>query len=304
MGSLVVGWVIASEICHRRSAVSPSTAAREGAFSLQEEKYLPVTPRNPGAVATWRVVLAPFSGEARNGAPMATSLPKKPGWSRPNPLATAPGWRALAVIPASGEAPGELAGEEDVGQLRLPVGLPHPVAALALQILEVHRAALVGHGRDVHHPRLGRLTEERQQLEGELEVGEVVEGERHLHPVGREPALGEDRAGVVDEQVEPPGPVPDRAGEAADLVAGGQVGDEDLGEAPVASRISRAAASPLPGSRATIRVRAPIRANSLAVTRPIPFVAPVTSATRPSSMESMPPAGRPPGAAATGRAGA
>ena len=65
--------------------------------------------------------------------------------------------------------------------------------------------------------------------------------------------------------------------------------------APVASRISRAAASPVPGSRATIRVRAPIRANSLAVTRPIPFVAPVTSATRPSSDRSISTSTGPPG---------
>ena len=229
VGSLVAGWVMASEICHRRSAVSPSRAAREGAFSLQEEKYLPLTPWSDGDVATWMVVLAPLSGEARNGCAEGDELAEEAGVVPPEPAGDGAGVEGVRGDLALAEAAGQLPREEDVGQLRLGVGLPHPVSSLPLQVVEVDRPALVRHRGDVHDPRPGRLPEERQELEGELEVGQVVQRQRHLHPVGREPPLGEDGAGVVDEQVEPPGPVVDVSGQAADLLAGGEVGDQDLG---------------------------------------------------------------------------
>ena len=98
----------------------------------------------------------------------------------------------------------ELAAEEEVGELGLPVGQPLRVAALLpVEVVPAHRAELVGVRRHVDHPRLGRPQQGGQQPAGEGEVAEVVGAELHLEAgVGAPQRQGHD-AGVVHQHVEP-----------------------------------------------------------------------------------------------------
>ena len=96
----------------------------------------------------------------------------------------------------------ELEAEHQVGQLGLAVGAPPAVLPLALQVVEVHRAAPVHRARHRDHARRRRLEQRAQQQPGEREVAEVVGAELALEPVGCLPARGGHDARVVDQQIE------------------------------------------------------------------------------------------------------
>ena len=54
------------------------------------------------------------------------------------------GMEAIGRHPGAGQAPGELAGEQDIGELRAAVDLEPVVALGALQVAEIEAHALVG----------------------------------------------------------------------------------------------------------------------------------------------------------------
>src|SRR5580698_8490077 len=105
---------------------------------------------------------------------------------------------------AGGSGPAvKFAGEEDVRQLRVVIGVPGHVAALTLEVVEFDLAGAVcqrGHGYDT---RGGSASELRQQQAGEREVAEVIGPELPLEAVGCELARGQGHhSSVVDQQVE------------------------------------------------------------------------------------------------------
>ena len=89
-------------------------------------------------------------------------------------------------IGGNGEAlqsPGQFVAEQDVGQLGLVVGPCAEVAALALQVVEVDAAKLVGVGGDDDDAGGGAVLEPVEEQVGEQERREVVEGEGAFEPV-------------------------------------------------------------------------------------------------------------------------
>ena len=100
------------------------------------------------------------------------------------------------------QPPCQLLGVEDVGKLRLRVGLVLVVVLLPVQVLPVHGAHFVGHARDDDDPRAesrgGRLLEERREQLREEEVAEVVGAELHIEAVLGLPLGAGHHAGVVD----------------------------------------------------------------------------------------------------------
>src|SRR5438552_18447067 len=87
------------------------------------------------------------------------------------------------------EAPPEFAREQDLREFRLTVRAVSAVTALALEVLEPDRAALVGARRYVHDARGRGLLEEVEQEVRQQKSGEVVHFERLLEPVRRHVAV-------------------------------------------------------------------------------------------------------------------
>jgi len=77
----------------------------------------------------------------------------------------------------------ELEGEEQVGELRLPVGRPLAVSALPVEIVPPHPPHAMCTGRGRHHTRTVALGEQRQQPAGQREVTEVIRSELGLEAV-------------------------------------------------------------------------------------------------------------------------
>jgi len=121
------------------------------------------------------------------------------------------------------EPPFQLESEEQIRQLAAPVRRPRNVAALPLQVAEVHGRAAMRNGADGDDAggrgfRLIAGTEQRgQQQPGEREVAEVIRAELQLESLRRGAALrqGHD-AGIVDEQIEAPAGGKERSGGGAD----------------------------------------------------------------------------------------
>ncbi|MGC4121064.1 MAG: hypothetical protein QM765_42100 [Myxococcales bacterium] len=144
------------------------------------------------------------------------------------PVWTQPGWMQLAVWPSPRRRE-KLAGEKDVGELGVAIGTPGGVALLAarhlgdVQLADEVRAA--GGGDDT---RARGLLEQVQQLGGEEEVAQVVEGKGHLQPVGGGDLLGEDGAGVVHQHVQLLSAGLELARDAADVGLHRQVAEQHL----------------------------------------------------------------------------
>ncbi len=122
---------------------------------------------------------------------------------------------------------GQLETRHDLGQLALPVGPGAGVPAGDHQVTEVERV-LAQRGDVDHAGRRGRA-QQRQQVHGEQEPGQVVHGEAELVAVGAGPPLPAVRlaradAGVADQHVQPPGQLPHLVAHPADLGQLGQVG--------------------------------------------------------------------------------
>ena len=135
---------------------------RRAPSRLPLTKYLPVTPSSSGALASWTEVRAPFAGLVPTSR-MPTRI--QSAASRAISVATPPGWSEFEVTPRPGRAARELVREQDVGELRLPVGAHRVVLRRRAEAREVDRAARVHHRADRDHPR-GRAR--REPVEQEL----------------------------------------------------------------------------------------------------------------------------------------
>ena len=123
-------------------------------------------------------------------------------------------WRLVCVepgcAPAAEHSPpvgvaaaGELLGEEQVGELRLPVRAPGAVLPLGLQVVEVHPADARRGAAQRHHPRRIGPPDEREQPGRQREVAEHVGAELELEPVGGLLAGGHGHdPGVVHQDVD------------------------------------------------------------------------------------------------------
>jgi hypothetical protein len=103
---------------------------------------------------------------------------------------------------AARESALQLEGEEEVGELALPIGPPGPVGALALEVVEANAPDAVHGAAHGHHPRARGRQQQVQQEPGQREVAEVVGAELHLEAVGREGARDRHDPGVVHQQVQ------------------------------------------------------------------------------------------------------
>ena len=101
---------------------------------------------------------------------------------------------------SSGARLAELAGEEDVAELRGAVDAHRGVRPLRLEVVEVEAARLMGVRGGGHHadPRSGRSRRRLVSRNG----ARSVQGERPLEALGRLPAIREQRAGVVGKHVD------------------------------------------------------------------------------------------------------
>ena len=97
----------------------------------------------------------------------------------------------------------QLVGEQQVGQLGLPVRGDPVVAVFPLQIVEVDRGAEpVARAADGHHPRTSDRQQVVQQQPGQREVTEMVGAELQFEPVGGELLGSPHHPGVVDQQID------------------------------------------------------------------------------------------------------
>jgi len=127
------------------------------------------------------------------------------------------------------QAPLQLEGEDQVSQLRLPVGGPALVPALLpVQVVQVDLPDAVRAARQCHHPRrdLGK------QQTGEGEVAEEVRADLHLEPVGSPCLRQRHHASVVDQDV-------DRAAGRRKRAHRGEVGEIEAGDRHVAAHSCR-----------------------------------------------------------------
>ncbi|MEJ0042246.1 MAG: hypothetical protein WDM81_08530 [Rhizomicrobium sp.] len=149
------------------------------------------------------MVCAPFSGEMP-ATEMATlkSTASQPLLLEPKRVATAAGMQAVGGHAAAFEAPRQLAREQDVHELRGAVGAEGAVALAELKVVEVDPAGAVGHRSGGDDARARRRLQVGQQNIGDDEIGQVVDREGHLQPVDAFLPRGEDRAGIVDQDVD------------------------------------------------------------------------------------------------------
>src|SRR5207247_3919891 len=101
------------------------------------------------------------------------------------------------------EASRELLREQNLRELRLTVRAEAAVSPLALEVVEMNRATLVGARGDVDDARGRGLLEEVEQEVRQQKSGEVVDLERPLKAVRRDLAMRRVDAGVVDQNSEP-----------------------------------------------------------------------------------------------------
>ena len=196
----------------------------------------------------------------------AAGRPGDPGRRRAGVRSRDPERRARRGEPAL-----QLGHEQHVRQLGVGVRRVGAVAPLRPgQVLEVEVAVPVRRRADDHDP----VGEPRQQQVGEREVAEVVGGQVQLDAVRRGAERQRQRAGVVDQHV-------DWADVLRERPHRRQVGDVQQ-PSSTSPGIWSAAALPRSRLRTASTTWAPRSARTLAVSRPMPPLAPVTTNRRPS----------------------
>src|SRR5439155_7105234 len=148
----------------------------------QSTKYLPLTPSSAGDEAGGEVDRGrrALLGSAEEGAQQpgdggreaAIVLPEAGG---DGARVEAVGGHARAV-----EAPGQLVGEEDVGELGGGVDAHRAVAPRVAEIVEIDPTEAVRVRGDVHDAGGGRAAQPLEQQVGQEEVRQVVHGEDGL----------------------------------------------------------------------------------------------------------------------------
>jgi len=105
--------------------------------------------------------------------------------------------------PGPFEASCELLREQNLRELRLTVRAEAAVSPIALEVVEMDRAARVGARGDVDDARRRGLLEEVEQQVRQQKSGKIVDLERSLEAVRRDLAMRRVDAGVIDEDIEP-----------------------------------------------------------------------------------------------------
>ena len=137
-------WATSSSLTfHSRRAASSSCAAAEGLRALHFTKYWPVTPRHVGRRGQVDRRARPLLGAEDEGLDHLEPEGEHARGVAVAAVAGGHGARVQAVDRDARplEAPGQLGGEVDVGQLRLRVHLHPAVAAGRLQVVEVEALA-------------------------------------------------------------------------------------------------------------------------------------------------------------------
>ena len=124
------------------------------------------------------------------------------------------------------QPPGQLVGEQDIGELGLVVGPGAGVGPLALEVVEVDASLRVCVGGDRDHAGGGALLQPLDEQAGEQERGQVVHGEGVLETVDGDPPGVPVAPDVVDQHVDPRQSVSDLVSQAPYLGLGGQIRDE------------------------------------------------------------------------------
>jgi len=137
------------------------------------------------------------------------------------------GVKAVGGDAGAVEAPGQLIGEEDVGELGGAVDPHGAVAPRVVEVVEVDPTEAVRVRGDVHDAGRGRCPQAREQEVRQQEVREVVHREHGLDPVHRGRAPEVHDAGVVHEHVDGRVAVAELGREPPDLRLRGEVGQEE-----------------------------------------------------------------------------
>ena len=192
------------------------------------------------------------AGRARTG-PACAAAPRRPrarrSCPRPPPASAGPGPGACGsgeggldprgVDPARvhrvggdpqvAEPARPLLGQHDLRPLRARVdGGALVRVALGLQVVDVERLRVHAARGDRDDARGRTRAQGRGELRGECERPDDVRGERQLDPVARERALGHERAGVVDEDVERVDPAGDVRGGGAQRGEVAEIADDEV----------------------------------------------------------------------------
>ena len=195
-------------------------------------------------------VAAPRAGDFMNGRSSGTSSRWAPaGVLGSEGCAHHAGMQRVGGDAAGVQPPGQLVGEQDVGELGLVVGPRAGVGPFALQVVEVDPAQLVRVGGDRDHPGRGALLEPVEEQVGEQERREMVEREGALEPVSGDVPGVPVPADVVDQHIDPGKVLEHLAGQPPHLRLGGQVRDEHVhlpaaGRADLAGRVLGRARGP------------------------------------------------------------
>lgn len=142
-------------------------------------------------------------------------------------VAAYPGWAATDSFdqPAAVQPALQFVGEQQVGQLGLPVGLPAAIlAALPIEVVEVDDAQVVHIARH----RDDAIGDAPEQQAGEREMTEMICPDLHFEAVGGACVRHGHHPGVVDEHIDPV----DGVGEFAHRGQVGEIEPAHLGERP------------------------------------------------------------------------
>ena len=125
---------------------------------------------------------------------------------------------------------GQLAGEQQVRQLRAAVGLETLIASLALEVVEAHAppGGVMADRGQADDPRRRAGAQPVQEEVGQVEVAQVVDAERLLEPLRGEQAVRPRPAGVVHQHIKPVPTCEDLVGGAADGAQVGQIQRHDV----------------------------------------------------------------------------
>jgi hypothetical protein len=138
------------------------------------------------------------------------------------------GMHGVEADPRAAETPRPLADQRDLGSLRAGICTRAVVDAMAvLEVIEVESLGVLPPGRDRDDTRAAGPIEKREEATDQRERTDHQCRERRLDAIGAQRAFREDRAGVVDHDIEPWLGGEDIAARRADRHERGHVRDDD-----------------------------------------------------------------------------
>ena len=114
-----------------------------------------------------------------------------------------PGVQAVAGDHMSLKPFGELVREHHIGHLREGVGAVVDVSVYLRDVGKINpRAVCMGHRTHCYDPCLASLLQQRQKLQGECKMRQVVYGEGHFVTIGRKLLASNEYPCVVDQHID------------------------------------------------------------------------------------------------------